>query len=47
MQWTISNSNAMIHLRCKYYEGNWETFWDNMNLKDYLDYDLIRKAKAS
>lgn len=47
MKWTISHANAMIHLRCKYYEGNWDVFWDNMNLKDYLDHDLNKESKAS
>lgn len=47
MKWTISHANAMINLRCKYYEGNWDAFWKNMNLKDYLDRDIIKKLKAS
>ena len=47
MQWTISHANALIHLRCKYYEGNWDIFWDDMNLKDYLDHNLIQKSKAA
>lgn len=47
MKWTISHANAMIHLRCKYYEGNWDAFWENINLKDYLDHELIKKSKVS
>jgi hypothetical protein len=47
MQWTISHANAMIHLRCKYYEGNWDSFWEDMNLKDYLNHDLIKKLKVA
>ena len=47
MKWTISHANAIIHLRCKYYEGKWNLFWKNMNLKDYLDHDYIKKLKAS
>ena len=47
MQWTISHANALIHLRCKYYEGCWEKFWDDLKLKDYLDHGLIKKYKAA
>jgi hypothetical protein len=47
MQWTISHANAVIHLRCKYYEGRWDKFWHDMNLKNYLDHDLIQKSKAA
>ena len=47
MQWTISHANAIIHLRCKYYEGYWEEFWDDMNIKDYLDHNLLQMEKVA
>lgn len=47
MQWTISHANAMIHLRCKYFENNWEELWNTMELRDYLDHGLVEKYKAA
>ena len=47
MQWTISHTDALIHLRCKYYEGCFEEFWDDLKLKDYLDHGLVEKYKAA
>jgi hypothetical protein len=37
MRWDICNANAMIWLRSKNFEDNWDLFWDNMNIADYID----------
>jgi hypothetical protein len=36
MRWDICNANAMIWLRCKNYEDNWDQFWEDMNIADFL-----------
>lgn len=36
MRWTLSNANAMIWLRCKYFEDRWDEFWESMKLAEYL-----------
>ena len=36
MRWTLVHANAMIWLRCKYFEGAWNDFWTSMDLKEYL-----------
>lgn len=37
MKWSKMCANAVIWARCKYYENNWDAFWNNMNLSDYLN----------
>ena len=36
MRWSIRNSNALIWLRCLYFEDQWDSFWKHMNPKEYL-----------
>jgi hypothetical protein len=36
MRWTLSHANAMIWLRCKYYEDQWDSFWEKLNIATYL-----------
>jgi hypothetical protein len=35
MRWEIKNANAIIWLRSKYYEDEWDAFWESMNIGDY------------
>ncbi len=37
MKWIKKNANAMIWLRGKYYENDWNNFWESMKLSDYLN----------
>ena len=39
MRWSVPRANSLLWLRCKYFEDQWESFWDKMNLRDYLDWD--------
>lgn len=43
MQWTYSHANAMIYLRSKYFSNEWDSFWEDMSLKEYFDHDLVKK----
>jgi hypothetical protein len=36
MRWTIKHANAMIWLRCKYFEDRWDEFWHSMRLREYF-----------
>jgi len=35
MRWEIKNANAIIWLRSKYFEDDWDAFWESMNISDY------------
>jgi hypothetical protein len=37
MKWVRLRANAIIWARCKYYENDWDVFWEHMKLADYLD----------
>ena len=37
MIWSKTGADAMIWARCKYFEGDWDAFWDTMKLSDFLD----------
>jgi hypothetical protein len=43
--WRLDNAESLIWLRCKYFEGRWAEFWDNMNYRAFLKgenvYDLV------
>jgi hypothetical protein len=36
MRWDTENANSMIWLRCKYFESDWDAFWEAMNIADWL-----------
>jgi hypothetical protein len=36
MRWDSENANSMIWLRCKYFESDWDAFWESMNIADWL-----------
>lgn len=36
MRWTIPNANAIIWMRCKYFEDTWDQLWEDIDLDDYL-----------
>lgn len=37
MKWQQYQANALIWARCKYYENEWDQFWDSINLPEYLN----------
>jgi hypothetical protein len=41
MRWSLQHANALIWLRCKYYEDQWDDFWENLNLSEYMDHNHI------
>lgn len=47
MRWSLQHANALIWLRCKYYEGQWEDFWEKMKLPDYMDHNYITHTVAA
>jgi hypothetical protein len=36
MRWTGDQANALLWLRCRYFEGRWDEFWDEIDLEEYL-----------
>ena len=36
MRWRLHSANAMIWLRCKYFEGTWDQFWDKTSFRDIM-----------
>ena len=43
--WRLDNAESLIWLRCKYFEGRWAEFWDNMKYRTFLNgenaFDLV------
>ena len=37
MKWIRLRANAIIWARCKYYENDWDEFWEHMKLAEYLN----------
>ena len=37
MKWTHKAANAVIWVRCKYYEKEWDSFWEKASLSDILN----------
>jgi len=37
MKWTKKSANAIIWVRCKYYEKEWDSYWDSTTLPCLLD----------
>jgi hypothetical protein len=37
MKWQQYQANALIWARCKYYENEWDQFWDSISLPEYLN----------
>jgi hypothetical protein len=36
MLWSKNGADAMIWTRCKYFEGDWDIFWNTINISEYL-----------
>jgi hypothetical protein len=47
MQWNKLVADAMIWARCKYFENDWDRFWDIMTLSDYLNNGLYEWGSAA
>ena len=47
MRWTLQHANAIIWLRCKYFEDQWDHFWDTMTLSEYLDHNYVIHKKGA
>lgn len=47
MRWTLQHANSIIWLRCKYFEDQWDAFWDEMHLPDFMDHDYIIHEKGA
>ena len=37
MKWTKESANAVIWVRCKYYEKEWDSFWESVSFQHLLD----------
>lgn len=47
MLWSKCGADAIIWARCKYFEGDWDAFWDSVNISDYLNNQPKEAAKAA
>jgi hypothetical protein len=47
MRRSLQHANALMWLRCKYYEDQWDEFWGKMKLPDYMDHDYITHSVAA
>lgn len=48
MRWEIKNANAIIWLRSKYFEEDWDAFWESMNIAEYIGkQDVLWGAEKS
>lgn len=47
MRWCVKNANAMIWLRCVYFEDRWDSFWDSMNVMDYMKSGKMKQCLAA
>ena len=46
MQWRLHNADAVIWIRCKYYENQWGEFWDSMKLNKFLNIPVEKREAA-
>lgn len=46
MRWSIDGANSMIWLRSKYFEDQWDGFWEEMKLPEYLNKDELYENAA-
>jgi hypothetical protein len=47
MRWNAENANSMIWLRCKYFESDWDDFWESMNLAVWLKPQKSMRERAA
>lgn len=47
MRWSLQHANALIWLRCKYYENDWDGFWDDLKLSEYMNHNYITHSKGA
>lgn len=47
MRWTLQHANAVIWLRCKYFETQWDQFWDYMDLPSFMNHNYIVHEKGA
>lgn len=44
MKWTKESANAVIWVRCKYYEKEWDSYWESVSLPHLLNKVPVVKA---
>lgn len=47
MIWSKLGAEAMIWARCKYFEGDWNSLWDDLKMSDYFNSDSTVLEKAA
>ena len=47
MRWSIQKENSLIWLRCKYFEDQWDSTWEQINLREYLDWNPEEEMEKS
>lgn len=47
MRWSIQKANSLIWLRCKYFEDQWDSTWEQINLREYLDWNPDEQMRES
>lgn len=47
MRWSVQKANSLLWLRCKYFEDQWDFTWDQIDLREYLDWIPEEELKES
>jgi len=47
MRWSIQKAHSLIWLRCKYFEDKWDSTWEQINLREYLDWNPDEQMRES
>ena len=47
MIWSKNSANALIWTRCKYFEGEWDAFWNSIKIAEFLNNPYNEEVKAA
>ena len=47
MIWSKNSANALIWTRCKYFEGEWDAFWNSIKIAKFLNNPYNEEVKAA
>ena len=47
MRWSIDKANSLLWLRCKYFEDQWDSTWEEMDLREFLNWNPDEEMKKS
>lgn len=39
MRWSVDKANSLLWLRCRYFEDRWDSTWEQMDLREFLNWN--------